>query len=453
MKNQYLLENSSEAIEMCEKLTNLLLSCEATNIALALQLMAGGGFPPSVIPYLWGLTFAENVAVDKKQLDKILSKTLQGETLALYKSLKTQFKKQVKEGNWLWHPVDQQWAAATLITFSTHDGTKSNLTDFATAFLLIAKTGGKHILQAELLPTDFVIKNLIQKNRLDLEGYDLSELPNCIGTFTELKELDFRGNRIKAIPDNFAQLKNIVAIYYDTTFDDYEMPKEAVEKLESFFPRLVAEKYKTTGWEHINNNVISSAIACFEKAVQLAPDMPMLWNDLSWAYSHGHEYEKAFQASDKAIELAHDITEKAGFLSNKASDLQRDNRLEECTKTAQETLDLLASVPQKSWDSANFFSYALASQVLGQFEESLQYYDLYEQHTYTYSDGSMYYNKACIYARLGNTADMVAMIKLCIERDEIDWVAEMRHDSDFKAYWDDPIIDELALLFAQNISF
>ena len=231
------------------------------------------------------------------------------------------------------------------------------------------------------------------------------------------------------------------------------MPAVVIEKFERFFPNIMAEKYKQIAQEHIDINKIEVSIAYYEKAIALIPESAACWNDLSWAYSHHQAYEKAFQATDKAIELATTVSQKATFLSNKASDLQRCGKLEACAETAETARKLLDTVPAKGWEGNDYFSYALASQILGLFEEALQYYDLCEQNSYTYSDGSFYYNKACVYARLGQKDNMVKMLKTCIERDSIDWISEVRHDTDFQAFWQDPIIDKLQKIFDKKSAF
>jgi Zn-finger domain-containing protein len=116
--------------------------------------------------------------------------------------------------------------------------------------------------------------------------------------------------------------------------------------------------------------------------------------------------------------------------------------MKECEESAQEARRILGQVAKKMWQDSDFFSFALATQILGKFEEALTYYEQYEQKG-GYADSSLYYNKACIYARLGNREKMADMMRLCVDHDSLDWVAEMRHDTDFQAFWEDSIIEEL----------
>ena len=215
----------------------------------------------------------------------------------------------------------------------------------------------------------------------------------------------------------------------------------------------MSNHYNKIGSNHMDFNEIEKAINAYQKAVTLQDNVGALWNDLAYAYSHALQFEKAFVANNKAIDLAENITQKASYLSGRASDEQRYGLAEKSKKTSGEVLALLATVPENQWDESDFFSCALSSQIVGKYEIALEFYEKYASMGYHGYDGSLHYNKACVYARLGNREEMVVMIRKAIQCDNIDWVAEVRHDLDFQAYWQDPILDELQKEYDEKLPF
>lgn len=439
MKNPYLLENTPEALEMRQKVKDLLLSRTKANAQLALQLLQGGGVHSELVPYLWGLTYA-TLDIRTTSVEKLLMKYLSAEQISLYKELKALYIGRYEK--YEWENADEAWADFALHILATHEATQAMFRDFAIAFLMIAQKGGRRLLRFKLLPEEMIVRELIDGQYLSLEDFDLPALPACVGEFEDLKQLNLRGNRIADVPDSFAKLKNLEYLEFSMTLEDFEIPQSVIDKFEAFFPAIMAERYQTSAWNFVEINDIEKGIEYFEKSIQLVQNSSKFWNNLAWAYSHAHHFDKAFEASKKAIDLAENVTQKASYLSNKASDEQRAGLLKECEESAQEVRNILKQVPNKMWQESDYFSFALATQILGKFEEALAYYEKYEQKG-GYADGSLYYNKACIYARLGDREKMSDMMRLCVDHDSLDWVAEMRHDMDFQAFWEDSIIEEL----------
>jgi tetratricopeptide (TPR) repeat protein len=439
MEKNYLLQETEEAQEMCAKIKDLLTSAQSENITLALQLLQGGGVPHFLIPYVWSLAYSD-FSFNRKQLEKILKSCLPDAQQEIYKTLKKSFKNIDDDG---WDIEYEKWAERTLQILGENEATKQHFEAFCEAFLLVAGKGAKYLLKNKLLPEETIIRHLLRGGHyLSLSDFDLTEIPTYIGNFTQIEILNLTGNPFTDLPDSFENLKHVHTFYFDKKATIFEIEPTLRAKLERFFPEVMASAYNSMGWNAVEQNETEEGIKAFERATELQPTSHEYWNSLSWGYSHIHEYEKSFKASDRAVELAENDSERATYLSNKASDQQRSGFAELCMQTAQRAIDYLRKIPKKHWTEADHFSCGLALQIMGKFEQALKEYELHEQKSYRGS-GGLYYNKACIYARLGDKENMKHMMELTIQEDSIDWVGEMRHDTDFQNFWNDSVIDEL----------
>lgn len=442
---KYLLAETPEAIEMREKIKQMIISRENENIVLAVQLIKGGGLHLAVMPYLWILAFAREHTVKANKINSLLKKALQPDTYILFTKMKRKFKKEVE---WEYTPEDD-WAEESLQEIISCEETTPYIKDFAIAFLYLLQMGSKYILRHKILSEEAILRAIIRPDGLlSFANFGLETLPACIGQFTTVKRLDLSENPLSDVPDSLANLKNLEQIYLDK-----DLPEFVMDKLDSFLPKAMSNYYQKMGNRDMDFNEIEKAIAKYEKAVTLQDNVSNLWADLAYAYSHALQFENAFVASDKAIAFAKTNSQKASHLSGKASDEQRYGLAEKSKETSKEVLTLLLTQPENQWDEGDFFSYALACQILGQYEVALEYYEKYSAIGYHEYDSSLYYNKACVYARLGNREDMIAMIRKAIQSDNIDWIAEVRHDLDFQAYWQDTIWEDLQKEYEENLPF
>ncbi len=447
----YLLEENPEAVEMRAKIKNMLLSKEANNILLALQLMEGGGFPAEIVPYIWVMACMDTPPIHLKKIKTILKKNTTASMYVLFQDTLEIYSR--KYENTIWDEDFQEWASITLNMLQEDHQTSPYLRDFALAFLHFTSYGGGYVMRHAILPEETICRALIDNQELSLAYFKLTALPACLGEFTALEKLNIEGNLLLDIPDNLKNLKNLKSLRFEDGQDEYKPLPAVLQKLEDFFPLLLADHYKQKGWQATDSSEYENSITFYEKSLTLDGENDIVWNNLAWAYSHVQKYEKAFEASEKAILFAKTLSDKASYTSNKASDEQRVGFSEKSKQTAQEVRDMLRTVPENQWLREDLFSYALACQIGGKYEEALVYYEKYEQSFSYVMDGALYYNKACVYANLGQKENVVEMLKKAIQTDNIDWVQEARQDTDFERYWHDAFFEELQKEFDEKLPF
>jgi hypothetical protein len=136
------------------------------------------------VPYLWGLTYA-TLDIRTTSVEKLLLKYLSAEQASLYQELKKLYIGRYEQ--YEWENADEAWADYALHALQHNEATQASFKDFATAFLMIAQKGGRHLLRFQLLPEEMIVRELIDGQYLSLEDFDLPALPACIGEFTDFQ--------------------------------------------------------------------------------------------------------------------------------------------------------------------------------------------------------------------------------------------------------------------------
>jgi tetratricopeptide (TPR) repeat protein len=435
MKDLYLLENSPKAQNMRVQVEELILSNEEANIELALQLMKGGGIPQNFYPYLWIIAFKHYDLEDiGKEAKKMLNEILSPPQKKLFLQLLKKFEDEE------YYDLQEDFVMNCLNEIQKEDSTKNELITFSKAFLLMTKLGGKFLLKTNILPASFVLKHLIIHNAISFEGFNLTQIPEEIGNFTEIEFVDLIANPLEDIPDSFQKLKNLHSI----SFSEDKMSVKAIQKLCNFFPKIMSKHYESRAWNRVNMEKLDEALTFMKKANQLDKENADIWDGLSWIYAHKREYESAFECSNQAVLFAKTNHKKGNFLANMASAYQRHNNKEKAKEIAHQSIEVINQIPLNEWNDDIYFAFGLASQIAEKFEQALQAYNNAEQVNPYYGDGIIHYNRACVYALLKNKEKMLFYLQEACNHSNQKWYHEALHDVDFEFFWNDKDLSKFA---------
>lgn len=378
------LGQDEEAIAQIKKLIE---SGQKENVALALQLIKGGGMVTALVTHLCAILLIYHDDTDIKEA-----------TIALYKfPLAFRF----FYGGVVYNDdiVNRIPAIA-----DDHPDIDTSLL----AILLFEQTGklAAYCLENQLLPVEHIIAKKLTGNYLSLSRMNLSFLPPEVGLFTQIEHLNIVGNQFSSIPDELKNLTKLTHIY----IDDTPLDAQAIAKLELFFPKAMAEYYAQK-----SNTIMNTA--------------DRVWN----------EYERALQYIEKALSLApntHNYYLEKGLILRTRRDHKQAIEVLEQALALSKAVGANPALEQKIYNDQGI-SYIR----LGKYTHAHQVYHQALQLNPQY--GTAWYNQACAYALEQNKEQTLHCLQQAIHL-RGSFKTEAKRDSDFQSFYQDP--DFIALV-------
>lgn len=417
MNRQNYLEENQEAVEQIKK---LLESGEKHNIELAFQLIKGGGLVQGLVTHLYALSIFYNDDDSLKRRAKLYYKNTA--SINLYNFTK-----------YKWNVYGEYYNESKMTEFLTKIGEHPEIDHkiLANMALQYARKGAKYCLENKTALPQKIIAQLIDQDMLDLDYMNLHTLPKEVGLFTQIKYLYLEGNNFTEIPDELVNLNQLQSLSYKDT----PLTKEALHKLESFFPKIFAVQYYMEVIDDINQGInYENSLKVLDKVLDLDPEYATAWNDRGRVLQESKQAEEALLCYDKYMEYAEYDTDKALSRVNKALALQNLGWDKQLKQTSQEAMDILQNIPPGSRDRVYYFSQGLALFFMKDFDNALKAYD--QGLARDQYDGVLWYNKACTYAKKANKKEMLEHLERSIQLRER-FREEATEDVDFKEYWKD----------------
>ncbi len=308
----YLLEESAEAVEMRQRVANMLESAEEVQVLLGLQLLKGGGVHHTHLTHLLALTVwqarnGENTPKIKMQAKKLFHDWATPDMKNWQKI----------EPLHTIHNLDKYMCkrdpAFTKYLLEYTPKAKLDKDVLATMALLTIGTGAKYLLEHKIQPVAWIIAKMLEKgyaDTLNFQNFGLTTLPAEVGDFADIKYLNLLGNPLQNIPHNLINLKKLQEI----KFDHHTFSKQAVGKLMLFFPDIIAQHFYAKACEvkrkvkkrtfPIPNpdKAYLEAIPLFEKACEAKPDYAEVWHNIGACWIFYGKPEKATEALHKALD-------------------------------------------------------------------------------------------------------------------------------------------------------
>jgi tetratricopeptide (TPR) repeat protein len=422
-ESKYLLEDNEESRQYIQKILELLESTEQSYIEMAFQLLEGGGLPPTLIEPLAVLAITYQDGKICKKAFKLLRKVVSKNLIA---HLKNHFPQ-----SYLIYDLNEGQMKEVLNLLTSHPEIDRNR--FANFFLKTTKRGGNFCLEHHTAPIETILRVLTTNYYLSLDYFELEYLPEELGNITDLESISLEGNSIQEIPASMSRLGKLTEIY----FDNASMSEKAIGQLEEMFPKIMAHRYHNEVWQLVNQQKFEESWLKIEKTCRLYPDEAIFWDTRSWVLSSLRRYDEALLSLEDALKKSQEINEKATFFINKGSILQRMKRYEEAKTPAQESLNIIKSIPQKQWNESHYFCAGLAYFLLEDYTKSHQSYDKTIQFNHYYSGGVAWYNKACTFAKEGKKLEMLDCLHTALDINRSYWIREAPADCDFEEYWED----------------
>jgi hypothetical protein len=191
MEDSYLVDEPAEANEFIQKLNQLLITNDDTNIELVFQILKGGGVPRILYENLVNSPLKKLLCLKyefSEPLSLVKGLALQDNCFALIQNLK---------------------ALGYLINLEYLDLEGLGLAKIPIEIQNLKKIRILNLKynQISYIPTALVDLSKLQKLYLD---YNLFEtLPDCISNFSNLEYLTLASNKITHLPDSIAQLKKL----------------------------------------------------------------------------------------------------------------------------------------------------------------------------------------------------------------------------------------------------
>lgn len=422
------LHNDPEAVE---KIQQLIASGEEKSIALALQLIENGGLPPTLFTYVFAVYLFYNRDELAYQAQAILEKQAYDtwEECCLI-------------------PTDWHYVAGERIGMNEFSITDYlikvnaleaiNTATLANLVLKFTGWGGAYCLHNKTASNYEILQEIFEDGELSFEDFNLASLPDEIGHFTQTKELVITGNHLSDLPDSIANLTLLETL----DFEAEELDKQVIDKLESFFPKLMAKHYYDLSEDAIDDKDFELVLQYANKALNLDATDIEYWLNKGNALGQLHKYAEAYTIFEKCEQMQpHHILALAGKIQTKF--FQKEYA--QAMKIALYTLSLFDKHPTISRDEEEDI-YALKGVIHTCTGEYLQAHEAYDKALSIYAEHDMaLYNKACTYALQENKQEMLKYLKECLKYSWDDTFAKQAlKDEDFTAYWHDE--DFLALV-------
>lgn len=433
MDVKFLLENTQEAETERAKIIDLLLLQDTENQVLGLSILEGGGVHASMWTALISLyTFSEDSEVQKRLSNLLGNNETYWEIinhLEDYTATTEEWENLLK-------------SEAFFLEHNFLD--KKQMALFG---LFHQKIGLNYCLENKILNTEIALGLFLENDHLDLSDTQLTTLPKEVGKFKNITYLDIDYNHFTDIPDELVSLKKLQTIYHTYT----PLSEDAIRKLETFFPKIYAEKYHNQAGTAYTNKNREEAETKIKRVLELNPEVANYWITKSVIVAEFEEnYEKAIELLHKVIEVAKEevkISQKGEILTlawaNISAYYHRSGQNQTALWAADKGFQVYQNYPQTTveWEETLYFRKGQALFHMGNLEDSLQ---VYQKGLGKYPNkNSMLYNIACIYARWKEKEKMLNYLQKAIDIYS-EHKEEASKDLDFEKYWQDE--DFLALV-------
>ena len=139
-----------------------------------------------------------------------------------------------------------------------------DVTVIANLLLKWEHQAGAYCLKNQTASNEYIIRHLVEEDGyLWLDGFGLDVLPEEVGWFPQITTLDLSGNNFKEVPQSLEKLENLERIYLDGT----PLNPDAFQKLENFFPKVMASYYGDLARKLFKDEAYTQAIDYNEKAI------------------------------------------------------------------------------------------------------------------------------------------------------------------------------------------
>jgi tetratricopeptide (TPR) repeat protein len=283
--DQYLLQNTPEVLQMVQNLQNLLESNKPANLELAFQLLESGGVPPRLFSHLLAIKLWHRVRTIRHKAHKLAQKLASEPLLKYLKNNSLVYEHQESKITLQFRQLNQyaEVSPATLAWMS----------------LKLRKKGGKFCLEEQTRPAESILREIIAGTELYLANYELKSLPQEIGLFTELTVLNISGNAFNQVPEEIAQLTKLEALYYART----PLSSQTIKKLETYFPKLFAQKYFNQASDLQSDEKYPLAIKLFLQVLKIDENFAQAWHQLAKCYLFDNQLIKFNKTLKKAIAI------------------------------------------------------------------------------------------------------------------------------------------------------
>jgi tetratricopeptide (TPR) repeat protein len=421
-----LLEDSPEARESRDKIVQLLLSGDTSNLRLAFELLQGGGVHVEMWSYIVGVSILDVSNAFASKIQKLMQTF--GEA-RLYKAVR-------------YRKCHSLADAKSFLSDRKHNLFKQfpflEKRLIAYTMLLLKRFGLTYCLRLKpaILPAESLLRFFLHEGVLDLSHQGLSRLPKEIGKLTEATTLDISHNRIVEIPDEVGEMKQLNRIY---TFDT-PLSEAATRKLDSFFPHIFADKRHLQAIHAFSAKRYTNALEAIERAVALSPNEPNYWVTYGSIVARASgDYKTAIAYTLRGTNLenasAHPETVMLAW-ANISGFRHKVGEEEGALAAAEQGLALYDQYPkaETNWKGMLYFRKGQALFHLDRLDEALLAYDMGAQ--LAPKNSEIFYNMACIYVRWRRKEEALAYLKRAISiRAEHGF--EAMCDKDFEPYWTD----------------
>lgn len=158
----------------------------------------------------------------------------------------------------------------------------------------------------------------------------------------------------------------------------------------------LAHGYFALGFVHYSRKELDEAIECYDKTLEMKPDMHEAWNDRGVALAQLADYENAIRSWDEALKVKPDLHEA---WHNRGLALAELGRYEEAIKSYDAALKLKPEM-HEAWNHRG-----LAYDEIGCFEEAIRSYD--EATRRKPDDDLVWYNRGNALDELGRCEEAV----------------------------------------------
>ena len=416
MTNQDYLKEDQAAIN---KIKSLLESGEEHNIELAFQLLKGGGMAKELTTHLYALSIFYDDNESLMRRAKLYYKNLASDSLYNF----TKYK---------WNVNGEYYGESEMSSFLVKmEHPELDNKTLANMALQYTYKGVKYCLEHKTAPAYKIIEQIIDQDSLDLDEMELNVLPKEIGQFNQIKYLYLEGNHFTDIPDELAQLSQLESLNYGDT----PLTAKAIEKLENFFPEILAMQYYLEIEDDIAQGTNkTNSLKVLDKVLSLDPTHAIAWNCKGLLLSTSTQAEAALESFDEFLKYAEDDTDKALAKINKALTLQNLARHEQFNQTVQEVLDILKGIPPANQNCEYHFSQGLALFFKQDYDKALEAYD--KGLAMNHDHEVLWYNKACTYAKQQKKEEMLKHLEQAIDL-RPQFRKDAAKDDDFKEYQQD----------------
>lgn len=419
-KNFFLTKDSPETREMIRKIKDLFFSNNKDNIQLGLQFLKAGGLPSSLMTtvFVFARWHPDN---EIRNLALPLFKKYQSDALATH-----------LQKYWKWHFRElkhEKDIFPVLQNLSNHPAINGQ--DLGNFIFKITGKGASFCLKNLTTSPKNILEKLLRKKGqyLSLAHFQLDELPEEIGNFTQLKMLDISGNNFEFLPDTFQKLKNLERLIYKKT----PLHSNTIDLIRKEIPMVFAREFFDDANHLFHQGKYQDAIQKYTEAIDSFPEYAEAWNRKGYCYRFLNNDAQALFCYKRSVS----IDEGNAFAwANIAEALCNLEHFKEALKVCEDTLNNFSQMTQKTkQDEANlWFVLGLVHFWLKNYHEALKAND--ECLRLSQYLGA-WYNKACCFAKLEKKQAMLQCLERSFEEEEYIKMVTNDEDQDFKAYYQD----------------